>query len=331
MPAAPSWLERVAHARRARSAPVATITSAPAASSASAASARRGARDDDGQRHLGGAGTSWESSGRRASESNTIRRGWRWTPSMRAVSSGSSASAVPIPTATASHSARQWWASRRRGLAGDPLRVAGAGGDLAVERHRRLEQHPGAAGAGVLAERLVEQPRARRRARRSATTTSTPSSRRIPRPRPEAFSVGSSEATTTRAIPASRIASVHGGVRPWWQHGSSETYMRRAARVGPGGARSPRPRRAARRARRGSPPPAPAPSLTMTAPTSGFGLVRPRPPLGELDRAGEMLLVGLQQRGHGSPKRILTHESTLRSVASSGDHDLRAGALVLER
>ena len=25
-------------------------------------------------------------------------------------------------------------------------------------------------------------------------------------------------------MPASRIASVHGGVRPWWQHGSSETY-----------------------------------------------------------------------------------------------------------
>ena len=25
-------------------------------------------------------------------------------------------------------------------------------------------------------------------------------------------------------MPASRIASVHGGVRPWWQQGSSETY-----------------------------------------------------------------------------------------------------------
>jgi hypothetical protein len=57
----------------------------------------------------------------------------------------------------------------------------------------------------------------------SASATTTPSSRRIPSPRPEAFSVGSSEATTTRANPASRIASVHGGVRPVWQHGSSET------------------------------------------------------------------------------------------------------------
>ena len=66
-----------------------------------------------------------------------------------------------MPTATASHSARQRCASRARVLAGDPLRVAGAGGDLAVERHRRLEEHERAAGAGVLAERLVEQAGAR--------------------------------------------------------------------------------------------------------------------------------------------------------------------------
>ena len=58
----------------------------------------------------------------------------------------------------------------------------------------------------------------------SASTTSTPSSRRIPRPRPAAFSVGSSEPTTTRLIPACTIASVQGGVLPSWQHGSSDTY-----------------------------------------------------------------------------------------------------------
>jgi hypothetical protein len=37
----------------------------------------------------------------------------------------------------------------------DPLGVPGLGGDLAVERHGRLEQHVGAAGARVLAKRLV--------------------------------------------------------------------------------------------------------------------------------------------------------------------------------
>ena len=40
-------------------------------------------------------------------------------------------------------------------LAGDPLRVARLGGHLAVEAHGRLEEHPRAPGAGVLAEGLV--------------------------------------------------------------------------------------------------------------------------------------------------------------------------------
>ena len=65
--------------------------------------------------------------------------------------------------------------------------------------------------------------RARAASSPSATSTSIPSSRRIPSPRPEAFSVGSSEATTTRRMPAATIASVHGGVLPLWQQGSSET------------------------------------------------------------------------------------------------------------
>src|SRR4051812_10620983 len=42
-------------------------------------------------------------------------------------------------------------------LAGDPLRVAGGRGDLPVERHRRLEQHPRPPRAGVLAEGLVAE------------------------------------------------------------------------------------------------------------------------------------------------------------------------------
>src|SRR5680860_1158502 len=44
------------------------------------------------------------------------------------------------------------------GLTGDPLRVAAARGDLAVERHRGLEDHQRTAATGVLAKRLVEQP-----------------------------------------------------------------------------------------------------------------------------------------------------------------------------
>jgi hypothetical protein len=98
----------------------------------------------------------------------------------------------------------------------------GAGRDLAVERHRRLEQHPRAPRARVLAERLVQ---AAGRGRELAVGEDDLDAlvAQDPGPRPAAFSVGSSEAITTRAIPASRIASVHGGVRPVWQHGSSET------------------------------------------------------------------------------------------------------------
>src|SRR4051812_27407126 len=111
----------------------------------------------------------------------------------------------------------------------------------------------------------------------SATTTSTPSSRRMPRPRPEAFSVGSSEPTTTRARPASMIASVHGGVWPWWQQGSSETYS-----VAPRRSASPHASSAARSACAApyaacQPSPSVSPSRQTTAPTSGLGLVRPRP------------------------------------------------------
>ena len=57
----------------------------------------------------------------------------------------------------------------------------------------------------------------------STNETSTPPSRSIPGPRPEAFSLGSSQPITTRAIPAASTASTQGGCRPWWAHGSSET------------------------------------------------------------------------------------------------------------
>jgi len=44
-------------------------------------------------------------------------------------------------------------------LAADPLGVPGSCRDLAVERHRGLEQHPRPANPGVLSEGLVEQAR----------------------------------------------------------------------------------------------------------------------------------------------------------------------------
>ncbi len=103
--------------------------------------------------------TSWESSGRLASESKTTRAGCSPTPSTRAVSSGSSCDrrvdahghgvALRAP-AVGPGAAR---------LAGDPLRVTAARRDLAVEGHRRLEDHERPPGPGMLAERLVQEAR----------------------------------------------------------------------------------------------------------------------------------------------------------------------------
>ena len=202
--------------------------------------------------------TSCESSGRRASESKTIRRGWRRTPSMRAVSCGSSASAVPMPTATASHLGAPVVREPARVLAGDPLRVAGAGRDLAVERHRRLEQHPRPARAGVLAERLVEQPRPRGQLAVGERRPRRPRRAGSPGRGPAAFSVGSSEATTTRAMPGredrlgARRRAARGGSTARARRRASRRAGRRRRRR-----RSRRPRRARRRARSGSPRPAP--------------------------------------------------------------------------
>ena len=224
MPAAPSW-SSAERTRAGSFSPVATMTSAPGrlervgrARAARRARRRRSAAPRARPR------TSWESSGRRAvgveDDAARLARGRRRS---RAVSCGSSASAVPIPTATASTLGAPAVRAPARLLAGDPLRVAGARGDLAVERHRGLEEHPRAAGARVLAERLVEQPRAggelavgdldldrpRRAGSRGRGRTPSRSGRRRRRRR--------------GAMPAATIASVHGGVLPWWQHGSSET------------------------------------------------------------------------------------------------------------
>jgi hypothetical protein len=119
-----------------------------------------------------------------------------------------------MPTATASRSARQWCASSR--LASpeihfeSPVRVATLPSSVIAD----LNTTCGRPERACLRNDWLSS-RARAASSPSATSTSTPSSRRIPRPRPDAFSVGSSEATTTRVMPAARIASVQGGVCPW--------------------------------------------------------------------------------------------------------------------
>ena len=101
-----------------------------------------------------------------------------------------------------------------------PLRVATLPSSVIAD----LNSTSGRPVLGVLAEGLVDQAGRVRPPRRRPRPPARPRRAGCPRPRPEACSVGSSEATTTRAMPASTIASVHGGVRPTWQQGSSETY-----------------------------------------------------------------------------------------------------------
>ena len=181
-----------------------------------------------------------------------------------------------MPTATASTSARQWCESRRESSPEihfeSPVRVATLPSSVIAD----LKSTHGRPVRACLRNGWLSR-RARAASSPSATSTSIPSSRRIPSPRPAAFSVGSSDATTTRAIPASMIASVHGGVRPVWQHGSSETYSV-APRASPLQAASAARSACGPPSSAWKPSPSTSPSRTTTAPTSGFGLVRPRPP-----------------------------------------------------
>ena len=129
-----------------------------------------------------------------------------------------------MPTTTASTSARHWCAWRRLESPEihfeSPVRVATLPSSVIAD----LKSTHGRPVRACLRKAWLAS-RARAASSPPATSTRTPSSRRMPRPRPEAFSVGSSEATTTRPIPACRIASVHGGVLPSWQHGSSDTKI----------------------------------------------------------------------------------------------------------
>jgi hypothetical protein len=54
-------------------------------------------------------------------------------------------------------------------------------------------------------------------------STAIPAARSFARPWPLTRGSGSPVATTTRAIPAAISASVQGGERPQWQHGSKVT------------------------------------------------------------------------------------------------------------
>src|SRR3954470_21043111 len=118
---------------------------------------RRGAGHDDGERRVGrgldelrrerqaGGGVE-DDAARLAAHALDPRRELRVVGERRADPDGDGVALGP-PVVGEAAGAR----------AGDPLRVAGRGGDLPVERHRGLEEDPRPPRAGVLAEGLVQR------------------------------------------------------------------------------------------------------------------------------------------------------------------------------
>ena len=160
------------------------------------------------------------------------------------------------PPRSASERARRRWASRRASAPGDPPAGAVGRGGPRIEAGGHLQDHPGLPGGAVLEVR--GQLLADLLGAAEPTLTAMPAARSCSTPRPATWGSGSSTAMTTRATPAAMMASVQGGVRPWWAHGS-----RVVNRVAPGRAgRRPGPtplfRRAGLPAGR-SPPRRPAP------------------------------------------------------------------------
>ena len=222
--------------RAASFSPVATITSTPAAASASVA-VRLAAREQT--RVTGDLARRCARAASRAagcaSESNTTRaRLARARPRRARSAAGRRRSRCRCPTATASHSARQRCARARLASPEIHLESPVRGGHLAVERHRRLEDHERAARCGACLRKGWLSSRARvgdvavGDARpRCPRRAGCPGRGRTP------SRDGSSEATTTRAMPglddrvrAGRGAARGGSTAPatrtsWRRRGSS--------------------------------------------------------------------------------------------------------------
>ncbi len=138
----------------------------------------------------------------------------------RTVSNGSSASTVPLPVTTAEARARSRWTSARARSPVIHLLVPSA----SAVRPSRL-----APSFKVTHGRRVSMRRRKPRLISAASPASRPcpvampaSSRRAS-PEPSTRGLGSRIATITRRTPAAISASVHGGVRPWCEQGSSVT------------------------------------------------------------------------------------------------------------
>ena len=156
-------------------------------------------------------------------ESTTTRRGCCATATARTSRRGSSSRTVPMPVRMAAARARQRCPSSRAA-------------DEVIHWLRPLCKAVVPSKEAATFIRTQGRPRSIRdmkpmfRARARAiqgpwsTCTSMPACRSSSTPRPRTKGLGSRHATSTRATPACTKARLHGGVRPWWLHGSKLTH-----------------------------------------------------------------------------------------------------------
>ena len=144
--------------------------------------------------------TSFDFSGRRSRESTTARSSFRRRGSpVRSVSSGSSASTVPIPVSNASDCVAQPLDRLARRVARDRRCAARALRDSAVERERGLQGDEREAGANPLREILRSFPARDLVSFSPEANLDARALEAAPSPRPATRGFGSSMAATTRA------------------------------------------------------------------------------------------------------------------------------------
>ena len=152
---------------------------------------------------------------------STMRRG-EAPGASRTVSCGSSARTVPAPTTMASLAARNSCTRRR---AGSPVIKPPEPVLAAIYPSMVIANLSITNGRPVRRWCRYEASCSRTRSSSTPTCTAMPASRSRAMPVPATRWSGSCTPITTRATPAVMIASVQGGVRPKWLHGSSVTYI----------------------------------------------------------------------------------------------------------
>ena len=158
--------------------------------------------------------------GRRRRLSRTTRAGGRTTGKPRTVSSGSSASTVPMPVSTAQLSARRMCTSARAASSVIHWLWPSERAVLPSSEAAHLRRRKGR-------PRSMRDRNPRLSSRASASnrphSAAMPAAASMASPLPATCGLGSETAATTRETPAAIRAWAQGGVRPWWAQGSRVT------------------------------------------------------------------------------------------------------------